>query len=155
MQLNNYILPMKRLKSSIQTTFESEDLSGETSSTSQAHKGIKPKEISVSFLVPYEQADVVTAFYQAAEATDQFGDLVVYDITDRTANSANIRQVIFGGRIDQREMDELDAWQFSFRLKEQLSVAEKSEQRSEAGENAPEFSQSFDAVVQQSEQALA
>jgi hypothetical protein len=137
MKLNDYLVPLEGLKVSVQTTFDSEDLSGETSSTAQAHKGIKPKEFSAGFIVAFATPDKLADFYAAAEAVTDSGDLVVYDITERTANAVNVRQVTFCGRIDTREADDLEAWRVSFRLKEVLSVAEKTEQRQEVAEAQP------------------
>lgn len=158
MQLNNYLVPIEGLKVSVQTAFESEDLSGETSSTASAHKGIKPKEISAGFIVANDKPQTMAAFYAIAEAVDSNGDLVVYDITERTVNSANVRQVQFCGNIDQRETEDLNAWQISFRLKQFLSVAEKTEQRQEltqADTASTESLTRFDSIVEKSEQALA
>ncbi|WP_299594349.1 hypothetical protein [uncultured Microbulbifer sp.] len=96
-----------------------------------------------------------------AESTDDNGDLVVYDITDRSANAANVRQVIFNGRIEQREVIGMKAWRVSFTLLEYLSVAEKTEQRqtdSEVETSPLQYSQSltgFEKVVQGVETAMA
>jgi hypothetical protein len=82
----------------------------------------------------------------------------VYDITERTVNSANVRQVQFCGRIDQREAEDLKAWKISFRLKQFLSVAEKTEQRQEMTQAETTSADSltrFDSIVEKSEQALA
>ncbi|USD19759.1 hypothetical protein MJO52_11765 [Microbulbifer variabilis] len=129
MILNNFSVPNTDLKVSVTTEFDSEELSGETSSTSVAHRGIKPKSVNATFLVKYSDSDRLTNFYRVAEAIDTNGDLLIYDITDQTANAANIRQVRFSVRIEQRELVNLKAWRLSFSLQEHLSVAEKTEQR--------------------------
>ncbi|WP_445357276.1 hypothetical protein ACJJIC_14705 [Microbulbifer sp. ANSA002] len=136
MQLNGNALPNTELFVSVTTEFDADDLSGETSSTSSAHKGIKPKSVNVSFMVKFSDSEEITQFYRLAESTEDNGDLVIYDITDRTANAANIRQVRFTGRIEQREMAKLKAWRVSFALQEYLSVAEKMEQRISSEESA-------------------
>lgn len=161
MLLNDFTVPMSELNVSITTEFESDQLSGETSSTSSAHKGIKPKSVNVSFVVRYKDASQLTDFYRIAEATDDNGDLVVYNVTDNSANAANIRQVIFFGRIEQREMVGLKGWRVSFTLQEHLSVAEKTEQRQSfvESESIPlQDSQGitgFEKVVQGVESSLA
>lgn len=129
MQLNDYDVPRHKLKVAIATTFVAQDLSGETSASDSAHKGIKAKEITVSFSVTRDAPDVVSGFYRIAEAVDSNGDLVVYAITQDSANAANVRQVKFAGRIDQREDETHDQWLISFKLTEYLSVPEKNEQR--------------------------
>ncbi len=136
MQLNDYTVPDHQLTLSVVTTFDSEDLSGETSSTSSAHKGIKPKEVSVSFLVRYRDVALLSAFYQVAEAVNGNGDLVVYTITEATTNAVNIRQVTFTGRLETRDVPDVDAWRVSCRLKETLSVPEKTEQRLETTDSS-------------------
>ncbi|WP_299580958.1 hypothetical protein [uncultured Microbulbifer sp.] len=135
MLLNDISIPKTELQVSVTTELNNESLGGETSSTSSAHKGIKPKLVSVSFVVKYTDHDDLTQFYRLAEATDNNGDLLIYDITDRSVNAANIRQVIFNGRIEQRELIDRKAWRVSFALQEYLSVAEKIEQRISSEEN--------------------
>lgn len=161
MQLNGSLIPSTELQVSVTTELDSESLSGETSSTSSAHKGIKPKSVNASFVVKYTDQAELTQFYRLAEATDDNGDLVIYDITDRSANAANIRQVIFSGRIEQREIIGLKGWRVSFRLQEHLSVAEKTEQRQADGESpaAPlqqtQSQTGFEKVLQNVETSMA
>lgn len=132
MQLNNYNVPGGDMRVSVLAQFESEDLSGETSSTSSAHKGIKAQILDVSSIVPFVDGASLGQFYTIAQAVDSNNDLVIYDITNDTANAINIRQVMFTGRLSIREMHNVQAWRLSFRLREYLSVPEKKEQRQEA-----------------------
>lgn len=128
------MVPRHQLKISVSTVFDSEDLSGETSGTERTHKGIKPKEISATFVLPYKDKEKLTEFYQHAQAVDDNGDLVIYDINEASTNAANIHQVKFSGRIEQREMQSHNAWRIAFKLREHLSVPEKTEQRQETTE---------------------
>ncbi|MGH1373779.1 MAG: hypothetical protein ACRBBW_17185 [Cellvibrionaceae bacterium] len=171
MRLNSYDLPGTDHKVRVSTTFEDADMSGETSSSSRAHKGIKPKEFSVSFVVNFDDSDSLGEFYRVAQAVDDNGDLVVYEVTERTANAVNVQQVSFSGRLDTVEIDDLQAWQVSFKLKEFLSVPEKTEQRTqtlseepeqtagvtvatdESGEPQPQSS--FESMLKRVDQALA
>jgi len=138
MRLNNYDLPGSNHKLRVSTTFEDSDMSGETSSSDRAHKGIKPKEFSVFFVLNFDDASALGQFYQTAQAVDDNGDLVIYEITERTANAVNVQQVRFSGRLDAVEMDGLHAWKVSFKLKEFLSVPEKTEQRTKTENETPE-----------------
>lgn len=156
MRLNDYLVPQDELRVSLSTTFRDEDLSGETSSTATAHKGIKPKEINAHFLVRYNDAEKLTNFYRIAEATDDNGDLVIYDILERTANVANVRQVRFTGTIDTREIDGQQAWRVLFRLKEHLSTPEKTEQRKDpSATEASSTKTDFENVADYADRQLA
>jgi len=129
MLLNDYRVPSNRLTVSVVTSFDSAELRGETSATDSAHKGIKPKEISVTFVLPFDRERELSQFYAAAQALDDNGELVVYDITERSANAAKVKKVTFTNRIDQREISDTDAWMVSFTLLERLSMQERTEQR--------------------------
>ena len=129
MRLNDFIVPDHELLVSVSTEFDSQELRGESSSTSVAHKGVKAKVIDVSLLIRFNESDHLKAMYQTAEAIDGIGDLLVYNIVDPTANALSIRQVRFYGRIVTREMRKEKAWRVTFQLREHLSVPEKQEQR--------------------------
>lgn len=156
MKLNNYQAPQDELRVSLSMSYRDDDLSGETSSTASAHKGIKPKELNARFVVRYTDTDTLTNFLRIAESTDDNGDLVVYDIVERTANAVNIRQVIFAGNLDVSEISGQQAWMVHFRLREHLSVAEKTEQRKEITTvDAEAGATSFEAVANYAEQQLS
>lgn len=131
MRLNEFIVPGSELNVSVKLTFDSADISGETSSTSRVHKGIKAKTIEVTSVVAFKDKAFIAELYQCAQAVDVNNDLVVYNITDNTANAANIRQVTFYGSVTLREMATINAWRLRFELREHLSVPEKKEQRLE------------------------
>lgn len=154
MRLNSYPVPPDELKVSVATTYNDENLGGETSGTATAHKGIKPKQINASFLVRYDNEELLGNFFRIAEATDDNGDLVVYDIVERTANAINIRQVQFCGTIDTREMDKLHAWRVVFSLREYLSTAEKTEKRKTATTETESAAPEFENVASYTESQL-
>ncbi len=129
MMLNDYHVPSNKLTVSVATSFDSAELRGETSATDSAHKGIKPKEISVSFVLPFDRSRDLSQFYGVAQALDDNGELLVYEITERSSNAAKVKKVKFTSRIDQREVPDKDAWVVSFTLNERLSMAERTEQR--------------------------
>ena len=132
MLLNDYRLPNHDLRISIATRFDSADMSGETSSTSDSHTGIKAKVISVSFTIRFVDEALLSELYSTAEAVDDNGDLVVYRITNKSANAANILQAKFHGQLNVVEHRSLFSWQVRLQLKEHLSVPEKKEQRTTA-----------------------
>lgn len=154
MRLNDYLVPQDELKVSAATTYRDQELGGETSSTATAHKGIKPKEINASFMVRFDEEANLTNFAAIAEATDDNGDLVVYEIVERTANALNIRQVRFTGTMDVREIDGKHAWRVIFRLKEHLSTAEKKEQRQASTTEPADNATDFESVASYTEQQL-
>jgi len=129
MLLGDYRVPVGQLTVSVSTSFDSTELRGETSATDSAHKGIKPKEISVSFVLPFEKEQEISQFYGVAQALDDNGELVVYELTERSANAAKVKKVTLTGKIHQRELPDKDAWMVSFTLLERLSMQERTEQR--------------------------
>lgn len=137
MFLNEYSVPNSQLVVSVSTVFSKKEMSGETSATDIVHKGIKPKELNVSFVLPFDKADSLMAFYNVAQAIDDNGDLVNYDVTEKSANAALVNQVKFTNRIEQREIPGLHAWRVSFTLVEQLSAQEKIEQRTTLAQAEP------------------
>lgn len=155
MRLNDFTIPDNGFFTSVSLAFEEDSLSGETSSTATALKGIKPSEINTSFIVRKKEASTLTRFMQLARSTDDNGDLVLYNLTDETANAMNIRQVKFTGRVDVRESTDLLAWRVSFKLKEYLSVPEKSEQRqAQTTQESTDEGQQVAAAVPQDEEQV-
>lgn len=132
--LSNYTVPDKELRVTMTMTIEAEDLGAQSSSTDTAHKGIKPKRFNISLIIPFIEQGLLTELTAIAESTQDDGSLTVYDITDRTANAVGVRQVIFCDSLGAREAQSLKAWNVTFSLMEYQSIAEKVEQRREAGE---------------------
>lgn len=119
----------KSLKVTANLRIGSEDLSGQTSNTESSHTGFKPKELSVSLLIPYREGSHLTALVSLAEATSDGGQLKTYRIVNDTAEAFGVRQVRFGERLSVREDDKLSAWQVQFSLAESLSNPERVETR--------------------------
>lgn len=109
-----------------------DDASGKTSSTETLNGGIKPKRLTVSCTLPMAEASELTKLLKKAEAIDAAGNRVVYTVSDKTADAADIREVIFHDRFDVRQREGLHAWQISFTLREYKSVPQVKEQRKAA-----------------------
>lgn len=127
--LDGYKVQGKALRVSANLRIESEDLSGQTSHTGRAHKGFKPKSLSVSLIMPYRDRQHLTELIGLAEATTPDGQLKTYRLVNDSAEAFGIRQVQFSDNLSIREDDNLHAWQVQFGLIEQHSVPEKIEAR--------------------------
>ena len=74
---------------------ESGDMSGQTSNTDTAHKGFKPKTLTVTLLIAFVDAEHLRALMRLAEATESGGQLKTYRIVNDTATAMGMRQVQF------------------------------------------------------------
>jgi hypothetical protein len=111
----------KGLKVTANLRIESEDMSGQTSNTTKAHKGFKPKSLTVSLLIAQLMSWV--------QATADGGQRHTYRIVNDTAEAFGVRQVEFSDNLSAREDDSLAAWRVQFTLTEKLSTAERVETR--------------------------
>ncbi len=127
--LDGYKVQGKALRVSANLRIESEDLSGQTSQTGRAHKGFKPKTLTVSLILPYRDRNHLTELIALAEATAADGQLKTYRLVNDSAEAFGIRQVQFSDNLSIREDDNLHAWQVQFGLIEQYSNAERVELR--------------------------
>lgn len=131
MMLDSYVVPDKELRVAMSMRIDTEGLSGQTSSTSTAHKGFKPKVFNVSLIIPFDEPSLLTKLTATAQATQPNGDLKIYSITDELANAVKVRKVQFTEEFFVRDMDNLRAWSVQFSLQDYQSVPEKVEQRKE------------------------
>ncbi|WP_163832256.1 baseplate complex protein [Spartinivicinus ruber] len=106
-----------------------EELSGASSATDRAHKGFKPKTLTVSLQIKQSQPEQLTRLIELAEGVDKAGKQTVYTLVDNTAKAMNIRQVQFNDNLSARESADKRLWQVQFTLAEYRSVPEKVEQR--------------------------
>ena len=125
--LNNYQIPGYEQKVSASLSIAGEDMSGQSSSTTQAETGEKAKEISISTHIKFIDAKELTALITVAEAKGGQDERMIYDIINITANAMNIRQVQFQGDVQVHEEDKLRAWAITFKLVEYNSVPEKKQ----------------------------
>lgn len=119
----------KRMKVTANLRIEADDMSGQTSGTDKAHKGFKPKTLTVSLMVPYVDKANLRALMSLAEATAGGGQLKTYRIVNDTAEAFGIRQVQFAEGVSAREDDTLAQWVVQFTLSEKLSNPERVEGR--------------------------
>jgi hypothetical protein len=117
------------IKISANMQIESDDLSGQTSNTETAHKGFKPKTLTVSMAIRYREATQLRSLMSLAEATEAGGQLKTYRIVNDTAQAFGMRQVQFSEGVSAREDDVLRAWRIQFTLIEKLSNPERVEKR--------------------------
>jgi hypothetical protein len=120
----------KGLKVTANLRIESGDMSGQTSNTSKAHKGFKPKTLNVSLTIPFRDVAPLQSLRRLVEATAGGGQPKLYRIVNNTALAFGIRQVQFNENVSVSEDGSLRAWQVQFSLSEKLSVPERVEQRS-------------------------
>ncbi|PWB34675.1 DNA-binding protein [Pseudomonas sp. SDI] len=122
----------KRMKVTANLRIEADDMSGQTSGTQKAHKGFKPKTLTVSLTIPYVDKDNLRSLMRLAEATAGGGQLKTYRVVNDTAAAFGIRQVQFAEGVSAREDDVLAQWIVQFTLSEKLSNPEKVESRRKA-----------------------
>lgn len=127
--LDDYTVPGFGLKVSGEMEMRTEDLSGESSGTARADKGIKPKKLNVTLGLAFANATQLQELILVASAKDENGQSKVYTITNREANVGGVRQVRFTDRISWTPQGGLQVWNVSFTLREHLSVPEKAEAR--------------------------
>lgn len=119
----------KGLKVTANLRIESEDMSGQTSNTDAAHKGFKPKSLTVSLLIPYRDRANLALLMGWVQAIGAGGQRHTYRIVNDTAEAFGVRQVEFSDNLSAREDDSLAAWRVQFTLTEKLSTAERVETR--------------------------
>lgn len=107
----------------------SRELSGQTSASDRASEGIKPMTFAVSLQIPFTRDDDLTRLVAMAIATDDNGDMVVYQISNSTAAACKVRLVTFSDQFTVTEQNQINCWNIGFTLVEYQSIAEKVEQR--------------------------
>jgi hypothetical protein len=127
--LDGHKVQGKNLKVTANLRIESGDMSGQTSNTDKAHKGFKPKTLTISLLIPFVDNSHMTDLMRLAESTGSGGQLHLYRVVNDTAEAFGIRQVEFSDGISAREDDSLRAWLVQFTLSERQSNPEKVEGR--------------------------
>ncbi|WP_285421883.1 DNA-binding protein [Pseudomonas sp. efr-133-TYG-23] len=127
--LNGQKVNGKSLKVTASLRIESGDLSGQTSNTDSAHKGFKPKALTVSLLIPYRDHSHLVDLMRLAEATAGGGQLQTYRVVNDTAEAFGVRQAVFADTLTAREDDNLAAWRVQFTLTEKRSNPERVETR--------------------------
>lgn len=119
----------KNIKVTANLQIESDDLSGQTSNTDSAHKGFKPKTLTVTLQIPFVDSAYLRNIMRLAEATGSGGQRKTYRVVNDTASAFGVRQVEFSDGVSAREDDNLRSWQVQFTLSEKLSNPERVETR--------------------------
>jgi len=127
--LDGHKVQGKNLKVTANLRIESGDMSGQTSNTDKAHKGFKPKTLTVSLMIPFVDKSQLVDLMRLAEATAGGGQLHLYRVVNDSAEAFGVRQVEFSDGISAREDDSLRAWLVQFTLSERQSNPEKVEGR--------------------------
>lgn len=141
----NFIVPGSELTVSVEQAFDRKELSGDGSGDDFASGGNKPKTVSVGLILQFEKADDLRALRGLAEALDDSGDPVIYEVTDDTCRAMDVRRVIFIDKFGVSNASGLRAWNVSFSLRDVASTAARREERAE--EDAAEKEQAGDGEV--------
>lgn len=126
--LDGEIIPLKNLSVTPSMMFQDKDQSGQSSSTAISEQGIKPKELRITGIIPFTEAQALSRLFSLAEARDGV-NLKRYRVANMTAQAINFRIGTFTNSIDASKIEGKQAWQITFTLREHLSVSEKREAR--------------------------
>ena len=129
--LNDFEVKGSELRVAATLSLAGENISGQSSATTIAETGDKPKQLSVSLLIKFVDANNLTNIVNLAENKDAKGERLTYDIINPTADAMYIRKVRFLGDLSVREDETHALWRVSFKLTEVQSVAEAKEARLE------------------------
>lgn len=116
--LDRFKIPGFNQKLSASLTLAGEDLSGNGSSTAQAEKGDKPKEVSVTTSIRFIDETDLKKLIAVAEGKNDKDERKIFDIINQTANALGIKQVQFQGDVQVHEDDRLRMWNVSLKLVE-------------------------------------
>ncbi|NDL64843.1 baseplate complex protein [Acerihabitans arboris] len=128
--LDGEAIPLRAIRVSPSMNIQDKDQSGQTSGTATAEQGVKAKELKVTGMIPFVEKAALTRLFELAEAKGDNGAARRYRVASPVAQAIKFREGIFSGDVSAEEQDNKMAWQISFTLKEQVSVAEKTAARS-------------------------
>ena len=108
-----------------------DDLSGNTSLTDKADKGVKPKRISVAFSIREnrEELDYWTQLLLMLEAKDGKSQATEYVVIHPLVQASRIRSMRVAGQVRINEAAGKRQYDVSFDMEEVRSVAEATEAR--------------------------
>jgi hypothetical protein len=127
----------------------SDDLSGNTSLTDKADKGIKPKKLSVAFSIRenHEELAYWTQFLLLLEAKDAAGQGKEYVVVHPLVQASRIRMMRVIGSVKIGEHAGMRQYDAGFELEEVRSVPEASESREQKRQAGGQPSTSFEAAL--------
>lgn len=123
--LSGQAVLLRNLEVTVSMRLQDTDQSGQASSTASSQQGIKAKELKITGLIPFDDADQLTLLYQLAEAEESSGQRRRYRVNHDVATTIKFREATFSGDVSASKAGNLQAWQVSFTLREYFSVAEK------------------------------
>lgn len=141
LHLNGTKVPGYGLKVSAALKLAGEDISGNSSSTTQAEKGDKSKSLTVNTTIRFIDIADLQMLTALAEGKNGDDERHVYNILNFTAKALNIRQVQFQDSFQVTENSSLRQWDISFTLVEKRSVAEKKQAQAKAKNKAKAVAQ--------------
>lgn len=122
----------KNLKVTANFKIESDNLSGQTSSTASNLKGFKPTVLTVSLQIKYDNQAYLESIISLARAVTGGGKRKVYRVVNKTAAAFGMKQVEFTDNFSARQDDSLKQWQVQFNLTEHISTPERVESRQQS-----------------------
>ena len=132
----------------LQSQLPSDDLSGNTSGTEKADKGVKPKTLNCSFSLREKDLFWLPDFMKLSDDRDGGGEAIKYDVVHPLTVALRIRQMRFTGTVTVKQSDNLRAYDISFTLEEYRSVPEATEARLQKRTvNDAKPAESFKSVV--------
>ncbi len=132
LSLNGTKISGSAMKISASLPLSGQDLSGNSSFTTQAETGDKPQVLSVRLDITFDKASDLTNLTTLAKAKNDTGERQAYTVVNNTAEAMSIRQVKFQGDLTASEDESLQLWHVAFKLIEFKSVAELVESRQQA-----------------------
>jgi len=105
------------------------DMSGFGSFALSSDQGVKPATLSVNTKIPFIDESDLALLISKAKALDENGARVVYTITNTLAAAYKIRKAKFDGDVNASEIEDVKAWQVTFKLVEVQSVSEREQQQ--------------------------
>ena len=120
---------------SLSVEMPSEDLSGDTSDTTKADKGIKAKKVQVAFSIRSNSVAEMaywTTFLAMLEARDGKDQAMEYVVIHPLVLASRIRKMRPVGQIRIAESQNMCQYDISFELEEVKSVPEATESRAAA-----------------------
>ena len=127
--LNGWQVPGYETRINCGIKLPSDDLSGLGSFTLSNDKGIKPGVVSITTKIPFVNASELAELVSNAKQVDENGARLIFTINSDVTEAYKIRKAKFDGEVNTTELEEVKAWQVTFKLLEVLSTAERNQQQ--------------------------
>ncbi|MEZ7277214.1 hypothetical protein [Pseudoalteromonas sp. 68 DY56-GL68] len=127
--LNGWQVPGYEIRINCGIKLPSDDLSGLGSFTLSGDKGVKPGVVTINTKIPFKDHAELAELITQAKATDENGARLQYTINSEITEAYKIRKAKFNDEVKAVELEEVKAWQVTFKLLEVLSTAERNQQQ--------------------------